>query len=163
MREALEILHSQKISHLDFYTVQKSSEDNQLKIGKTEKMPVGALVRNILPRLLIFILKDNFSDFEGLKVQVPAREEAMKLLSEIQFLSEIPRANFGLKEDVENDMKSLLQIMPAIFLCIEKDIWHSRLNFFLILKAFVIKQSENNQTRETILNMFSTLLVMCLP
>ena len=60
-------------------------------------------------------------------------------------------------------MNTLLQIMPAIFLCIEKDIWHSRLNFFLILKAFVVKQSANSHTRETILNMFSTLLVMCLP
>lgn len=42
------------------------------------------LVRNIIPRLLLFILKDNFSDFAGLKVQTPAREEAMKLLAEIQ-------------------------------------------------------------------------------
>ena len=60
-------------------------------------------------------------------------------------------------------MQTLLQIMPAIFLCIEKDIWHSRLNFFLILKAFVLKKNTSNQTRETILNMFSTLMVMCLP
>jgi hypothetical protein len=29
-------------------------------------------------------LKDNFSDFAGLKVVAPAREEAMKLLAEIQ-------------------------------------------------------------------------------
>ena len=41
-------------------------------------------MRNIIPRLLLFILKDNFSDFAGLKVQAPAREEAMKLLAEIQ-------------------------------------------------------------------------------
>jgi len=46
------------------------------------------LVRNIIPRLLLFILKDNFSDFAGLKVQTPAREEAMKLLAEIQINSD---------------------------------------------------------------------------
>lgn len=37
----------------------------------------------ILPRLLICMLKDNFSDFEGLKVLAPVREEALKLLSTI--------------------------------------------------------------------------------
>ena len=47
-------------------------------------MPVTDLIRNIIPRLLLFILKDNFSDFAGLKVVAPARDEAMKLLAEIQ-------------------------------------------------------------------------------
>ena len=93
----------------------------------------------------------------------PAREEAMKLLSEIQYQSEIPKAEFGLKETVEQDMQTLLNIMPAIFLCIEKDIWHSRLNFFLILKAFVLKKNTSNHTRETILSMFINLMVKCLP
>jgi hypothetical protein len=37
----------------------------------------------MLPRLLIFLLKDNFSDFEGLKVQAPAREEGILLLAEM--------------------------------------------------------------------------------
>ena len=35
----------------------------------------------ILPRLLICMLKDNFSDFEGIKVLAPVREEALRLLS----------------------------------------------------------------------------------
>jgi len=48
---------------------------------------LGRLLQNLLPRLIIFLLKDNFSDFEGLKVLVPAREEAIKLLSEIQYFS----------------------------------------------------------------------------
>jgi hypothetical protein len=41
------------------------------------------MAKVILPRLLICMLKDNFSDFEGLKVLAPVREEALKLLSTI--------------------------------------------------------------------------------
>ena len=163
LRVALDTLHQLKVSSLDFYTVQRRSEDGQLQVGQKEQMQVSHLARNILPRLLVFILKDNFSDFEGLKVQVPAREEAMKLLAELQYLSEIGTNEGGLKEALEDDMKTLLQIMPAIFLSIEKDLWHSRLNFFLIIKALVIKPASNSHTRETILTMFSQLLVMCLP
>jgi hypothetical protein len=44
---------------------------------------MASLIKNLLPNLVIFMLKDNFSDFEGLKVLAPAREEAMKLLAEI--------------------------------------------------------------------------------
>ena len=163
LRVALSTLHQAGVSSLDFYTVQRRSEDGQLQVSQREQMPMGHLVRNILPRLLVFILKDNFSDFEGLKVQVPAREEAMKLLAEIQYLSEISSAEGGLKEALEGDMKTLLQILPAIFLSIEKDLWHSRLNFFLIIKALVLKPSPNSHARQTILTMFSQLLIMCLP
>lgn len=63
--------------------VLKNSEDGQLKLGDIQHIELDDLVRNIIPRLLLFILKDNFSDFAGLKVQTPAREEAMKLLAEI--------------------------------------------------------------------------------
>ena len=163
LRVALSTLHQLRVSSLDFYTVQRKSDDGQLQVSQQEEMPMGHLVRNILPRLLVFILKDNFSDFEGLKVQVPAREEAMKLLAEIQYLSEISSAEGGLKEALEGDMKTLLQILPAIFLSIEKDLWHSRLNFFLIIKALVLKPSPNSHARQTVLAMFSQLLIMCLP
>ena len=37
----------------------------------------------MLPRVLICLLKDNFSDFSGLKVMSPVREECLKLLSEL--------------------------------------------------------------------------------
>ena len=54
------------------------------------------LMKNLLPSLLIFMLKDNFSDFENLKVLAPAREEALKLLAELQYLSEISEDKGGL-------------------------------------------------------------------
>lgn len=37
----------------------------------------------LLPRLLLCMLKDNVSDFEGLKVLAPVREEGLRLLSAI--------------------------------------------------------------------------------
>jgi hypothetical protein len=41
------------------------------------------MAKILLPRLLICMLKDNFSDFEGLKVLAPVREEALRLLSTV--------------------------------------------------------------------------------
>ena len=56
---------------------QKFTLQDGFKISKQKMAGV------ILPRLLICMLKDNFSDFEGLKVLAPVREEALKLLSTI--------------------------------------------------------------------------------
>ena len=60
-------------------------------------------------------------------------------------------------------MMVLLKILPAIFLAIEKDVWHSRLNFFLIIKSLILKTSPESQMRETIIRMFMKLMVMSLP
>jgi hypothetical protein len=61
-----------------------SKKDNgYLSVQSTIQISMAELIKNLLPNLVIFILKDNFSDFEGLKVLAPAREEAMKLLAEI--------------------------------------------------------------------------------
>lgn len=54
-----------------------------MHVSGSQSVALVDLVRNIIPRLLLFLLKDNFSDFAGLKVQAPAREEAVKLLAEI--------------------------------------------------------------------------------
>ena len=59
-----------------------------MKIRDTQTIAVPTLVSNIIPRLIIFMLKDNFSDFEGIKVIACAREEALKLLAHIQKESE---------------------------------------------------------------------------
>ena len=86
----------------------------------------------VLPRLLICLLKDNFSDFEGLKVMVPVREECFRLLSVLQEIQ--PKTgDFGLK--------TLIQSLPAIFLAVEHEDWNSKLNFFLILKGLVLADS----------------------
>jgi hypothetical protein len=45
------------------------------------------LIRNVVPRLVLFMLKDNFSDFASHKVMAPARDEGLHLLAEIQYLA----------------------------------------------------------------------------
>ena len=82
------MFQKQKIESLEYFIVNKTSADQQLNITETQHVAVSDLTRNVLPRLLLFILKDNFSDFAGLKVVAPAREEAMKLLAEIQISSD---------------------------------------------------------------------------
>lgn len=77
------MLNRKNIQHLEYFTVQKGSTDNQLGIQEFKTVPLTDLIRNVIPRLLLFLLKDNFSDFAGLKILAPAREEAMKLLAEI--------------------------------------------------------------------------------
>jgi hypothetical protein len=75
-----------KIPDLEYFIVT-IKENGFLSVQSTNLLPFVSLVKNLLPRLLIFILKDNFSDFEGLKVLAPAREEAINLLSDIQYYS----------------------------------------------------------------------------
>ena len=116
------------------------------------------VTRNVIPRLLLFILKDNFSDFAGLKVQTPAREEAMKLLAEIQINAD--RVNC---KAIQNDIQLLVKILPAIFIAVERDNWHSRLNFFLILKALVLRSAPESKMRQLIIERFNHALIMWLP
>lgn len=99
---------------------------------------------NVLTRTIICLLKDNFSDFEGLKVMVPVREECCKLLGRIGA-----------------DLDCLIQTLPTIFLAVENDIWHSKLNFFLILKGLAI--NGDKKIKETLLMMFGNLLIQALP
>ena len=107
-----------------------------MTLGEKSSVNLDDLVRNIIPRLLLFILKDNFSDFAGLKVMTPAREEAMKLLAEIQINSDK-----SARKAIQKDVQLLIRILPAIFKAVEADVWHSRLNFFLIIKALVLRSS----------------------
>lgn len=60
-------------------------------------------------------------------------------------------------------MRNLLNLLPTIFISIEHDNWHSRQNFFLLIKALTLKNPEDSKTKEQVLNMFSSLLVMSLP
>jgi hypothetical protein len=59
-------------------------------------------------------------------------------------------------------MRNLLKMMPTIFMSVETDNWHSRQNFYLLIKAMTLKNPDQT-TNETILKMFSSLLVMSLP
>ena len=68
------------IKDLEYFVI--SMRDNgYLTVTSTLQISMASLIKNMLPSLVIFMLKDNFSDFEGLKVLAPAREEAMKLLA----------------------------------------------------------------------------------
>lgn len=53
------------------------------------------------------MLKDNFSDYEGLKVLPPVRDECVKLLSVM--ISEI-----------QPEVDKLLNLLPSIFVAVEK-------------------------------------------
>jgi len=76
--------NSVKLADLEYYSI--STKDNGfMTIAGTNAISFSALIKNMLPRLLLFIIKDNFSDFEGLKVLAPAREEGIQLLAEIQY------------------------------------------------------------------------------
>ena len=81
-----------------------------------------ALLKNIIPRILIFMLKDIFSDFEGLKVLVLAREEGIKLISELQRLAELNPLKGGVPE-IKPDMLTLVKMMPKVFQAVAKDTW----------------------------------------
>jgi hypothetical protein len=53
------------------------------------------------------MLKDNFSDYEGIKVMPPVREECVKLLSQM-----LP--------DIQPEVSLLMTLMPSIFVAVEK-------------------------------------------
>jgi hypothetical protein len=60
-------------------------------------------------------------------------------------------------------MRNLLALLPTIFLSVEHDNWHSRQNFFLLIKALILKPTKDSDIKTKVLKMFSSLLVMSLP
>jgi hypothetical protein len=104
------------------------------------------------------MLKDNFSDFEGIKVIACAREEALKLLAQIQSDAET-RPNF--LAGARNHLKTLMKFMPVVLHSVYQDSEHSRLNFFMIVKALVHYASD--QARSDMLKLFGKFLIECLP
>jgi hypothetical protein len=75
------------------------------------------------------MLKDNFSDYEGLKVLQPVRDECVRLLS-------------VMTTDIAQEVDKLLTLLPSIFVAVEKHQWHSKLNFFLVIKGIVLKSEK---------------------
>jgi len=129
-----------------------------MKIKETKTISVATLVLNVIPRLILFMLKDNFSDFEGIKVIACAREEALKLLAHIQKESET-RPNFLV--GAKSQLKTLRNFLPVVLYAVYKDSEHSRLNFFMIVKGLVLYAS--TQARSDMLKKFGKLLIECLP
>jgi hypothetical protein len=60
-------------------------------------------------------------------------------------------------------MKVLMQLLPEVFRAVERDSWHSRLNFFMLLKALVQKPGPGSKIQSQSLKMFGALLINCLP
>jgi hypothetical protein len=67
--------------------VHKDEFDSSLSIKEEKTVSLLTVIRNIAPRLVLFMLKDNFSDFASHKVMAPARDEGLNLLAEIQYLA----------------------------------------------------------------------------
>lgn len=82
----------------------------------------------------------------------------MKLLAEIQINADRTQC-----QAVQKDVQLLIRVLPAIFIAVENDVWHSRLNFFLIIKALVLRSAPESKMRQQILRMFSQLLINALP
>jgi hypothetical protein len=97
--------------------------------------------------LVILIVKDNFNDFEELKVITPVRDEALSLL--VSFLPHIPE-----------DISFLLQTLPTLLKSIDQvasDSWITKYNFFTLLKGLFLSKDE--AFRSTVFQMFSRVLI----
>jgi hypothetical protein len=130
------------------YSVVSIENGTSLKLQENFTLSKQKLAQNLISRLLIVMLKDNFSDFEGLKVLPPVRDECVKLLSTI-----VP----SLKEET---MK-LIGLLPNVFMVVERDQWHSKLNFFLILKGLVLKGDK--EMKQCVLKIFGQMLIVAIP
>jgi len=90
----------------------------------------------------MFILKDQFSDFEELKMLTPAREQAYQLF---KVLCNIKVA--------EPQLNQLVQCLPVILKVVEYDSWVGRYNFFLLIKGLLPHYERQ------IFTMFSKVLI----
>ena len=94
------------------------------------------------------MLKDNFSDFVSIRVKTPVRDECLKLLSEtMPYLGD--------------DIEKLMNLLPQIFFAVEREQWHSKLNFFLVVKGMILKADKRQ--KEQILERFGNLFVVAIP
>ena len=115
------------IAVLEYYRVGLDP-DGAFKVIDTQRISVREIARAFLPQLLIVMVKDNFNDFEELKVITPVRDEALSLL--VCFLPHIPE-----------DIIQLLQSLPSLLKSIDQvasDSWITKYNFFIILKGLFL-------------------------
>ena len=43
------------------------------RIKETKEVPLSSLIQNMLPRVIVMMLKDQFSDYEDLNIRTPVR------------------------------------------------------------------------------------------
>ena len=92
-------------------------------------------------------MKDNFNDFEELKVITPVRDEALNLMVALMPL-------------IPYDFEFLGQILPSLLKSIDQtlsDSWITKYNFFLIVKGLLLSKDES--FRATIFQMFQRVLI----
>jgi hypothetical protein len=56
--------------------VQPSADGLQTpkyRIKETKEVPLSSLIQNMLPRVIVMMLKDQFSDYEDLNIRTPVR------------------------------------------------------------------------------------------
>jgi hypothetical protein len=106
--------------------------DGAYNILETINVSVKELAKALLPYLIILIMKDNFNDFEELKVITPVRDEALSLM--VSLMPHIPQ-----------DFDYLGQILPSLLKSIDQtlsDSWITKYNFFLIVKGLLLSKDE---------------------
>ncbi|CDW76484.1 snf2 chromatin remodeling protein [Stylonychia lemnae] len=143
LKNILKSCISSKIE-LSYYIAQITNQEEGYQIVTQVKIQPESLGLMILPLLLIFLMKDQFNDFEELKVLTPAREEGIELLLML----------LQIKGDkIQNEISILIQQLPVILKAVEVDTWPSRYNFFLLLKGL----TKTNSVQ--IFQMFNRVLI----
>ena len=77
-------------------------------------------------RLIILLLKDEFNDFEELKLVTPVRDEAYLLFTELQLI-----------ESTKEEFVLILNFLFPLLKLVETANWCGRYNLFLIIKGLL--------------------------
>jgi hypothetical protein len=99
----------------------------------------------LIPQVFIVIMKDHFNDFEELKVITPVREEACLLLIDLIKINGAEE----ITSQLPNLLKTIDQVAPS-------DVWITRFNFFLILKALIMS---GDSLRKQVYQTFHRVLI----
>ena len=77
-----------------------------------ESVTLDLLLTNILPRVVIQMLKDQFSDYEDINVLTPVRTQTMRIIEKICHIT-----SPGSK--INQDMQLLIQNLPQLLIACE--------------------------------------------
>ena len=92
-----------------------------------------SLINNVLPLVLLQMLKDSFSDYEDLNVLTPVRFQGLKV---IQMLCKYATHNPVHATPLTESIQMLIQNMPQLIFACENE-WQAKLSFFMIFKAMI--------------------------
>eukprot|EP00347_Sterkiella_histriomuscorum_P015404 403357149 len=160
IRTIIQVASKHKIPFY-YHVATYFNEELGYQVTQTFDVKIDNLMTMILPYLFFFMLKDQFNDFEELKVLTPAREEGLKLLTQICELSSQNNKNLIADSssqqlvEINQEISILIQQLPVLLKAVEVDTWPSRYNFFLLLKGLISTEQNRNQ----LFNMFNRVLI----